>query len=92
LEIDYCPKISAHPAGMIFNQEGRFFLAARDGVLEIKSIQLAGKNKMPVKDFINGHPNLSERNLFNYFFSVTQKPRRNLPPKSRRVWAVSSRD
>jgi methionyl-tRNA formyltransferase len=59
LKIYACiPVESSHtcrPGAYFSNQKDIFRYFTRDGYIEIKTIKLAGKRKMEVKDFLNGY-------------------------------------
>ncbi|MDP1574303.1 MAG: methionyl-tRNA formyltransferase [Coxiellaceae bacterium] len=44
-----------HTPGDLFQMDNKLCVAASDGVLEIKLLQLPGKKIMSAKDFLNGH-------------------------------------
>ena len=41
--------------GKVFEQEGKVFVKAKQGILEILEVQLEGKNKTAVAEFVRGH-------------------------------------
>lgn len=41
--------------GKIFEKENKIFIAVKNGFIEVKSLQLAGKRKMDSKSFLNGY-------------------------------------
>ncbi len=43
------------PIGNIFSEKGQIFIAVKEGLLEVKSLQMAGKRKMDAKSFLNGY-------------------------------------
>lgn len=53
--IDHQPSTIDQP-GTIFEANKQVFIQTKQGSLELKTIQLAGKNPTDIKSFINGHP------------------------------------
>ena len=51
------------PAGTLLAENGRLYLATADEWLEIAEIQMSGKKRMPVRDFLNGFKNIEECRL-----------------------------
>gem|GEM_PF-1502338 len=49
-----------YPIGQFFTQNGRFFIQCLDGYLEIFEVQLEGKKKMNIVDFVNGYKHISK--------------------------------
>lgn len=47
---------SSPTPGTVFETNKRVFIQTKQGALELKTIQLAGKNPTDVKSFTNGHP------------------------------------
>ncbi len=43
------------PIGAIFSEKGQIFIAVKGGLLEVKSLQMAGKRRMDAKSFLNGY-------------------------------------
>ncbi len=41
--------------GTIFSENKQIFIALKDGLLEVKSLQMAGKKRMDAKSFLNGY-------------------------------------
>ncbi len=41
--------------GTIFSENKQIFIAVKDGLLEVKSLQMAGKRRMDAKSFLNGY-------------------------------------
>lgn len=50
------PQASSFVPGTIFEANKQVFIQTKQGSLELKTIQLAGKNPTDIKSFINGHP------------------------------------
>ncbi len=48
---------SAKNKKTLFSKNNKLFLSAKDGSIEIKKLQIAGKNIMSARDFINGYKN-----------------------------------
>lgn len=46
---------SNHPAGTTFHQNKSLVVQTGNGIIELLEVQLAGKRKMNVKDFLNGY-------------------------------------
>ncbi len=44
--------------GQIIVNHHKLFISAKDGLLDVQYLQLAGQKKLSAKDFINGHPGL----------------------------------
>lgn len=48
-------KTSAHPGVIISAEKEAFYVATGDGVLKILSVQLPGKKRISIADFVNAH-------------------------------------
>ncbi|MCR4854256.1 MAG: methionyl-tRNA formyltransferase [Prevotella sp.] len=46
--------------GTIVVENGRMFVTTEDGMLELLEVQMTGKKRMKVKDFLNGNRNVQE--------------------------------
>ena len=53
VEISDRPRATA-PAGTVSVESGHLYIAASDGMLEVKELQLAGKKRMTAGDFLRG--------------------------------------
>ena len=53
------------PPGTVLeaNNKHGLQIATNNGILVIKEVQLEGKKRLPVADFIKGHPHLKEKVL-----------------------------
>jgi methionyl-tRNA formyltransferase len=52
------PALHTYPPGHILSDKKKYIkIAVRDGFILIKDLQLAGKKRMPVADFLRGFPN-----------------------------------
>jgi len=63
LETEVLEDTFSNTVGEIKIENNEILVQTGKGVLEIKKIQLEGKNPVSVKEFINGYPNLSEKIL-----------------------------
>lgn len=55
-EAEFAPDISKPPGTIETNRTDWLRITCNDGYLSIKELQLAGKKRMPVRDFLNGFP------------------------------------
>lgn len=55
--------VTSHPAGTLMISKNEFKIATADGFYIPAEVQLEGKKRMPVKDFLNGFRNFEEINL-----------------------------
>jgi methionyl-tRNA formyltransferase len=49
--------VDDYPVGRVFRRNGSIFVKTGRDYLELKDVQLEGKNKMSAADFVNGHKN-----------------------------------
>ncbi|MDP2691357.1 MAG: methionyl-tRNA formyltransferase [Candidatus Gracilibacteria bacterium] len=56
---------SGHPPGTVFQENGQTLVQCQKGSLLIKVLQLAGKNAVDIKSFLNGHADFLGAKLIN---------------------------
>lgn len=56
LQAEAIELIEKYKAGTIINTNGKLNVATIDGALEIKTLQIEGKNKITGEEFLKGHP------------------------------------
>ena len=52
-DVGYEEKSVDQPPGTIIKEKGRLLITTNDGVIIVKTLQVAGKNKIMVKDYLN---------------------------------------
>jgi methionyl-tRNA formyltransferase len=50
------PTEKTYRLGEVFEVEGQIAVATSDGIIILEEVQLEGKTKMPLRDFLNGNP------------------------------------
>jgi methionyl-tRNA formyltransferase len=63
LEIDILNKNTDHKIGEVFSEDKNLAIQTGNGILILKQVQPEGKKTMPVRDFLNGHPEIIGSNL-----------------------------
>lgn len=54
---DYIDKNTENKIGKVFTEDNRVFVQCKDGLLELKKVQLEGKSSCDINSFINGYKN-----------------------------------
>jgi len=64
-QIEIAKQNSDQLPGTVYQQDNDVLIQTGHNSLKINELQIAGKNKMPIQDFLNGHPDFINSQLTN---------------------------